>query len=77
MTRDRKGIVVYVLIVVVEGLSRPLVQTLTRIIKQGKEIRTMTYYKTFKRSCTNWNEFSTARKITEETGLTLEQAREA
>jgi TRAP-type uncharacterized transport system substrate-binding protein len=36
----------------------------------------MTYYKTFKRSCTNWDTFATARKITEETGLTLEQARQ-
>lgn len=32
------------------------------------------YYKTFKRSCTNWKEFGSARKITEETGLTYEQA---
>ena len=35
----------------------------------------MTYYKTFKRSCTNWEQFSSARCITESTGLTLEQAR--
>ena len=34
----------------------------------------MTYYKTFKRSCTNWRQFSAARKITEETGLTYAQA---
>lgn len=36
----------------------------------------MEYYRTFKRSCRNWNEFASARKITEETGLTYEQARE-
>ena len=36
----------------------------------------MTYYKTFKRSATNWQTFASARKITEETGLTYEQARE-
>ena len=36
----------------------------------------MTYYKTFKRSCTNFQEFARARKITEETGLTYDQARE-
>ena len=36
----------------------------------------MTYYKTFKRSCRNWQEFGSARKITEETGLTYEQAKE-
>lgn len=35
----------------------------------------MTYYKTFKRSCRNWSEFGSARKITEETGLTYEQAK--
>jgi hypothetical protein len=34
----------------------------------------MVYYKTFKRSCTNWSQFASARKITEETGLTYEQA---
>ena len=33
-------------------------------------------YKTFKRSCKNWEQFATARKITEETGLTYEQAQE-
>jgi hypothetical protein len=31
-------------------------------------------YKTFKRSCTNWQEFASARKITEDTGLSYEQA---
>jgi hypothetical protein len=36
----------------------------------------MTYYKTFKRSCKGWEEFSSARKMTGETGLTLEQARQ-
>jgi TRAP-type uncharacterized transport system substrate-binding protein len=35
-----------------------------------------TYYKTFKRSATNWKTFASARKITEETGLTYEQARQ-
>ena len=33
-------------------------------------------YRTFKRSVTNWQEFATARKVTEDTGLTYEQARE-
>jgi len=33
-------------------------------------------YKTFKRSCRNWQQFATARKITVETGLTYDQARE-
>lgn len=36
----------------------------------------MTYYKTFKRSCTNWKQFGSGRKITEETGLTYDQARQ-
>lgn len=36
----------------------------------------MTYYKTFKRSCNNWQQFGSARKTTEETGLTYEQARQ-
>lgn len=36
----------------------------------------MTYYKTFLRSCTNWAQFASARKMTQETGLTYEQARE-
>lgn len=36
----------------------------------------MTYYKTFLRSCTGWDSFARARKITQETGLTLEQARQ-
>lgn len=35
-----------------------------------------TFYKTFKRSATNWQTFSSARKITVETGLTYEQARQ-
>jgi hypothetical protein len=34
----------------------------------------MATYKTFKRSCTNWQTFASARKITESTGLTYEQA---
>lgn len=33
-------------------------------------------YRTFKRSARNWQEFARARKITEERGLTYEQARE-
>jgi hypothetical protein len=36
----------------------------------------MTYYKTFKRSCTSFATMASARKITEETGLTYEQARQ-
>ena len=32
-------------------------------------------YKTFKRSCTSWQQFGSARKITVDTGLSLEQAR--
>lgn len=35
----------------------------------------MTTYKTFKRSCTGWRSFASARKITESTGLTYEQAK--
>lgn len=33
-------------------------------------------YKTFKRSAMSWETFASARKITVETGLTYEQARE-
>jgi len=36
----------------------------------------MTYYKTFKRSATDFKSFASARKMTDETGLTYEQARE-
>jgi hypothetical protein len=36
----------------------------------------MTYYKTFKRSCTDWKSFGSARKTTDETGLTYDQARQ-
>lgn len=32
-------------------------------------------YKTFKRSCTGWKSFASARKITDETGLTYDEAR--
>jgi hypothetical protein len=32
-------------------------------------------YRTFKRSVNNWAEFGKKRKMTEETGLTYEQAR--
>lgn len=35
----------------------------------------MATYRTFKRSVTNWREFSSARKITYDTGLTLDEAR--
>lgn len=35
----------------------------------------MTTYRTFKRTCRNWREFATARKMTVNTGLTYEQAR--
>lgn len=34
-------------------------------------------YKTFIRSCTDWKSFASARKITQDTGLTYEQAYEA
>jgi hypothetical protein len=33
-------------------------------------------YRTFLRSCTNWTEFANSPKVTQETGLTLEEARE-
>lgn len=33
-------------------------------------------YKTFKRSATGWNQFGKSRKITEETGLTYEVAKQ-
>jgi len=36
----------------------------------------MDYFKTFKRSCNNWREFGSARKMTCETGLTRDQALE-
>lgn len=36
----------------------------------------MTYYKTFKRSCRNWQQFAKGRKITEETGLSYQTAKE-
>ena len=32
-------------------------------------------YKTFKRSCRNWREFGSARKITDETCLTYDEAK--
>lgn len=34
-------------------------------------------YKTFLRSCTHWQSFASARKITQDRGLTFEQAYEA
>lgn len=36
----------------------------------------MTYYKTFLRSATDFKSFARARKITQDSGLTYEQARE-
>ena len=36
----------------------------------------MTYYKTFIRSCRNWEQFAKGRKMTQETGLTYQQAKE-
>ena len=36
----------------------------------------MTTYRTFLRSCTDWRSFARARKITQDRGLTYEQARE-
>lgn len=36
----------------------------------------MQTYRTFKRSCRNWREFASARKITESRGLSYERARE-
>ena len=37
----------------------------------------MPRYRTFKRSATSWETFASARKVTVDTGLTLEQARRA
>jgi hypothetical protein len=34
----------------------------------------MEKYKTFLRSCTDWKSFARARKITQDTGLSYEQA---
>ena len=34
------------------------------------------FYKTFKRSANNWEQFAKARKISVDCGLTYEQARE-
>lgn len=34
------------------------------------------YYKTFKRSCTGWEQFAKSRKITQSTGLTYAQAKQ-
>lgn len=36
----------------------------------------MQTYRTFLRSCTNWQSFARARKITQDTGLTYEEARQ-
>lgn len=35
----------------------------------------MTSYRTFKRSCRNWQEFASARKITVSRGLSMDEAR--
>lgn len=35
-----------------------------------------TYYRTFLRSARNWQQFSRGRKVTQEQGLTYEQAQE-
>ena len=35
----------------------------------------MATYRTFKRSCTDWKSFASARKITHDTGLTIDEAR--
>ena len=37
----------------------------------------MTTYKTFKRSCRSWEEFASARKITVDTRLSYDEARDA
>lgn len=34
----------------------------------------METYKTFKRSCTDWRSFASARKITHDTGLSYDEA---
>ena len=34
------------------------------------------FYRTFKRSCTGWKSFASARKITYDTHLTYDQAKE-
>ena len=34
------------------------------------------FYRTFKRSCRNWDQFAHNRKITQSTGLTYSQAKE-
>jgi hypothetical protein len=34
----------------------------------------MACYRTFKRTCTGWESFARARKMVDETGLTLEEA---
>lgn len=38
-------------------------------------MNTPTKYRTFKRSCTGWQSFASARKITHDTGLTFEEAK--
>lgn len=35
----------------------------------------MSTYRTFKRSCRNWQEFSKARKLTVDRGLTYDEAK--
>lgn len=48
---------------------------LAKIYKRGG--RNPQFYRTFKRSATGWQSFSRARKMTQDTGLTWAQAREA
>jgi len=37
----------------------------------------MTTYRTFKRTANNFEEFASAKKVTVDTGLTIDEAREA
>jgi len=45
-------------------------------LMHSKDMAETGYYRTFKRSAKNWEQFARARKITVQTGLTYEQARE-
>jgi hypothetical protein len=51
-------------------------RTFGNIAPKLVELRAMTTYRTFLRSARNWQEFSGARKTTQERGLTLEKARQ-
>jgi len=57
-----------------DGPAWLVVRPLPRLYPNRLNERPMTNYRTFKRSCRNWQEFASARKITEETGLTYDQA---